>query len=65
MAKDPAKVGGLFISVKQLMEIMMHSRLSMSAKEVEVLASGTCRIVSPPRAVLATLPHSLTVYTGV
>lgn len=43
-AKDPKKIEGLFISVQQLMEIMLQSRLSLSPQEVEVLASGTATI---------------------
>eukprot|EP01033_Poteriospumella_lacustris_P002265 gene2265-1656_t len=60
MAKDPAKVGGLFISVKQLMEIMMHSRLSLSAKEVEVLASGTSRALQAMARAASTPKSSVT-----
>lgn len=40
LAKDPAKVGGLYISVPQLKDIIMQSRLLLSPEEVAVLASG-------------------------
>lgn len=45
LAKDPAKVGGLYISVPQLKEVIRRSRLSLSSEEVAVLASGKCIIV--------------------